>query len=1224
MDLLVRFTNYLNSPQNNLSKKTVKNYRADLNSFFSWYKKQYNLQTNSTSTMAASQIVESYKESIIKESRLSAVSLKRHMSTLRKFFQFLKAESIISEDPFEQMKISNANSLALKDKWHLLAFKNYLYLQNKSPLTIKNYILDARHFLAWVEQLTKEDVLSQISVSMVNVYKIRLLDLQFSPRTINRKLSSIRKYINWATVEGFIQNSELEPKLSETLESPPMFNLEKLQYSRFPPLRVIQKTLKGIGFLFDLSLIFPLDKLTRLSIPHVSSIPKRFYAPLSISIRYVPFAILFLFTSFLSVAIYQFTTQSPQNQKSVLGTLQTDSPRILTFSGRLQDNYNNAMVVSETPVRMSIYNDEIATGSSLLWQEVVEINTDPQGKFSAILGDNTSLSQNLFAQNQALWLGVSVGNEPELTPRQPLAGVSLAANAQKLQGLNLITNPNHDTKNVVLALDSSGNLTIDGDSEPTFQATGGKFKLMGETLILSTTPGSNTNVEIAPMDLGKIDLQKPIFNSTENSNMENAIGAVEINDSLAILATSSATSAFTINQTATGQLISAYTGSAAKFAVDNNGNIISQSGNKWQPFSDSTSALNIANATGNTFVTFDSTNARVGIGTTGPAYALHVNGSNAEIAISSGQNDNVFARWLQNTTERGAIFYQNSDSTFHVRSASGLAFDTDNSNIPKVYIATSGNVGIGTTTPFLKLDVQDEKAASAAAQIFNTAIGTDSAGLIIKLGNTSPIAVENTNHFINFETAGIGIVGSVRGSGAAGVDFKTSGIADFAEYLKKDENQDIEYGSLVCIDDLGLVLPCDQNNNKIVGIASNHGGFTGGVDLGKSSIRVGFVGQVYTKVSTINGNIKPGDSLTFSSIPGVAVKATSAGTIVGKAMEALNPNASECVSPNISEFGSIRTNHSDQFVCTGRVLVVLSVSWYDPSIYISTTGNILTPNTENPKTSSIVSPIPEINEIHTDIVSPLPVKPIATILNDSSETKTSTPAALLSNETETHKASSESASQNIEQLSIISPYPAPLASIERQNTNTDLFAQELISFGPTSLADTSITGHLSIGSLVLQDNSINTFGAVLELQPLRQGNLSIMGGLVYIDTNGDLKVDGNAQIAKNLTVGGDVIASGSGTFNKLNLSIAKNAFAISSKELTATGSAGTAYVRAREAEITINNKLVTDKSLIYITPAGTPSGQTPFLLRQAPDKSFTVGIASSSATNTPFNWLIIN
>jgi site-specific recombinase XerD len=127
MDLLTRFTNYLNSPQNKLSNKTVKNYKADITSFISWYNKQYNQELGVTPANITPQIVEDYKKSKIQNSNLSPSSLKRHLSSLRKFFQFLKTQGSILEDPFEQMKILQRNAL-LKDKWHLLAFKNYLYL----------------------------------------------------------------------------------------------------------------------------------------------------------------------------------------------------------------------------------------------------------------------------------------------------------------------------------------------------------------------------------------------------------------------------------------------------------------------------------------------------------------------------------------------------------------------------------------------------------------------------------------------------------------------------------------------------------------------------------------------------------------------------------------------------------------------------------------------------------------------------------------------------------------------------------------------------------------------------------------------------------------------------------------------------------------------------------------------------------------------------------------
>jgi len=96
--------------------------------------------------------------------------------------------------------------------------------------------------------------------------------------------------------------------------------------------------------------------------------------------------------------------------------------------------------------------------------------------------------------------------------------------------------------------------------------------------------------------------------------------------------------------------------------------------------------------------------------------------------------------------------------------------------------------------------------------------------------------------------------------------------------------------------------------------------------------------------------------------------------------------------------------------------------------------------------------------------------------------------------------------------------------------------------------------------------------------------------------------------------------------------------AVSSTEVIASSSAGVTSIAPYQSEVTIKNALVTDKSVIYITPVGTPSTQTPFLMRQIPQEpaspasprgeqqsgSFTVGVQSPTNHPLDFNWLIIN
>ena len=186
--------------------------------------------------------------------------------------------------------------------------------------------------------------------------------------------------------------------------------------------------------------------------------------------------------------------------------------RLLSFQGRLTDN-SDTPIVASTPLRFAIYSDKTASGAALLWQEIYTVSPDSDGIFSILLGTNTAIPSTLFSQNAALWLGVTVQTTAELTPRQQLATVAYASNSETLQGLPPITAlTSADAKsNTVLALDSSGNLTISGDANPApvFQASSGQFTLSGKVLSLTTVAGTNTNVILAPDGLGKIDCNMP-------------------------------------------------------------------------------------------------------------------------------------------------------------------------------------------------------------------------------------------------------------------------------------------------------------------------------------------------------------------------------------------------------------------------------------------------------------------------------------------------------------------------------------------------------------------------------------------------------------------------------------------------------------------------------------------------------------------------------------------
>ncbi len=239
-----------------------------------------------------------------------------------------------------------------------------------------------------------------------------------------------------------------------------------------------------------------------------------------------------------------------------------------------------------------------------------------------------------------------------------------------------------------------------------------------------------------------------------------------------------------------------------------------------------------------------------------------------------------------------------------------------------------------------------------------------------------------------------------------------------------------------------------------------------------------------------------------------------------------------------------------------------------------------------------------------------------------------------------------------------------------------------------------VAERLGIGqSLVLSDSMFVTAGSIdfapegverpiLSLQPSGKGVLSLMGNIFTLDDTGLAQLTGNLEVSGDVKVGGTLLAnvmklndfnnpfqvqlatmsgdvlgetqvqeSRFEIINELGVPVATisaqgraefaSGLGIGSEDLeSATDSgtiesektSGTATIKANSSEIVIKSKIVSGKSLIYLTPLGSTSNQVLYVKEIAADNpetpevesSFKVGFDSAVSTDLKFNWWIVN
>jgi len=118
-----------------------------------------------------------------------------------------------------------------------------------------------------------------------------------------------------------------------------------------------------------------------------------------------------------------------------------------------------------------------------------------------------------------------------------------------------------------------------------------------------------------------------------------------------------------------------------------------------------------------------------------------------------------------------------------------------------------------------------------------------------------------------------------------------TGNSDLAEVYFS--SQQLLPGELVVSDGFISIERATARNGRVLGVVSTKPGLLMGADdtslvANQRSYPLALAGRVPVRLSTENGPIAVGDPLTLSSLPGVAMKATSSAEVVGYALEAFD------------------------------------------------------------------------------------------------------------------------------------------------------------------------------------------------------------------------------------------------------------------------------------------------------------------------------------------------
>ncbi len=322
------------------------------------------------------------------------------------------------------------------------------------------------------------------------------------------------------------------------------------------------------------------------------------------------------------------------------------------------------------------------------------------------------------------------------------------------------------------------------------------------------------------------------------------------------------------------------------------------------------------NASGSTELFAVRGDGNVGIGTASPSFPLHVSRSASDQYLGwfeNTQSSPGTARLrVQNTAAQGSFEIDVLDN-------GNTYFQTGKSNNSPNLSILSGNVGIGTTSPYAKLHVSGGdinldtgrvlrgggegivgRWATATNQIsLGSGVTTDY--LVFLAGGSERLRVDASGNVGIGKSADSGykldVAGNINSTQTITGNNIVAKYQDVAEWVPSSEQ--LSAGTVVVLDSTKSNQVTSSSiayDTRVAGVVSEQPGIALG-EKGEGKVLVATTGRVRVQVDASRGPIHVGDLLVTSDILGVAMKSEPVnlggvqlhrpGTLIGKALESL-------------------------------------------------------------------------------------------------------------------------------------------------------------------------------------------------------------------------------------------------------------------------------------------------------------------------------------------------